>query len=51
MKQADWKRLEIGGADLAAYPDEQREKPEDSSQRTDAQSRGRQWQDWRRGCL
>ena len=29
-----------GGADLAAYPDEQREKPEDSSQRTDARSRG-----------
>lgn len=28
------------GADLTAYPDEQREKPEDSSQRTDARSRG-----------
>ena len=33
----DWKS---GGGEEPAYPDEQREKPEDSSQRTDARSRG-----------
>ena len=40
-----------GGADLAAYPDEQREKPEDSSQRTDARSRGSKWGDYHRRTL
>ncbi len=45
----DWKS---GGGESKAYPDEYSEKPEDSSQRTDARSRGStDWKDWRRGCL
>lgn len=51
-KQSEWKRLEIvGGGEEPAYPDEHSEKQTDGSQRTDARNRGRQWQDWRRGCL
>lgn len=48
------KRAELvgkrGGAE-PPHPDEYSEKPPNSSQRTDARSRGREWQDWRRGCL
>lgn len=40
MKQADWKRLEIGGGEEQAYPDEHSAKPQDGSQRTDARNRG-----------
>lgn len=39
-----------GGAE-PPYPDEYGEKPKNSPHRTDARSRGREWADWRRGCL
>ncbi len=40
-----------GGGEQPPYPDEYREKQTDSSQRKDARSRGKEWVDWRRGCL
>ena len=51
-KQANWKRLEIGGGGEPVYPDKRSEKQTDSPPREDARSRGsREWRDWRRGCL
>lgn len=51
-KQTEWKRMEIGGGgEEQAYPDEHSAKPQDGYQRRDATSRGREWKDWRRGCL
>ena len=51
MKEGEWKRLEIGGAEEQAYPDEYSEKQTHGSQWENVRSRDRQWKDWRRGCL
>ena len=51
MKQAEWKRLEIGGGEEQAYPDKHSEKPQNGSQRENVRSRDSKWGDYHRRCL
>ena len=52
-RETEWKRIELGGAEEKelARDNEKAKRPPRQMAESLRRSRGREWQDWRRGCL